>query len=208
MGIRGILLPRDKLFFTLLERESKNVLMGAQEFQNLISHYDSLAEKRNRIKMIEHDGDEIVHEIYSNLAKSFVTPIDREDIAKLASLYDDVLDFTYAVANRLFLYEIDAPTEVMRKFTEIIIKSVEEIDVAFASFHELTAPGVEERCIEVDRLENEADALLNESVAELFKSNDAIRIMKLKEIYELMEVITDKCEDVVQVIRNIILEYS
>ncbi len=208
MGIRGILLPKDKLFFALLERESKNVLAGAQEFQNIISHYDSLAEKRTRIKELEHGGDEIVHEIYFNLAKSFVTPIDREDIAKLASLYDDVLDFTYAVANRLYLYEIDAPTEAMRKFTEIIIKSVEEIDVAFASFNELTAPGIEERCNEVDRLENEADALLNESVADLFKSKDAIHIMKLKEIYELMETITDKCEDVVLVIRNIILEYS
>ncbi len=208
MGIRGILLPRDKLFFALLERESKNVLAGAQEFQNLISHYDSLADKRNRIKQLEHGGDEIVHEIYSRLSKSFVTPIDREDIAKLASLYDDVLDYTYAIVNRLYLYEIDAPTEAMKKFTEIIIKSVEEIDVAFASFNELTAPGIEERCNEVDRLENEADALLNESVAELFKSKDAIRIMKLKEIYELMEIITDKCEDVVLVIRNIILEYS
>ncbi len=208
MGIREILLPRDKLFFVLLERESKNVLAGAHEFQNLISHYDSLPEKRNRIKGLEHGGDEIVHEIYSHLSKSFVTPIDREDIAKLASLYDDVLDYTYAVVNRLYLYEIDAPTEAMRKFAEIIMKSVEEIDVAFASFSMLTAPGIEERCNEVDRLENEADALLNESVAELFKSKDAIRIMKLKEIYELMEIITDKCEDVVLVIRNIILEYS
>jgi len=208
MGIRGILLPKDKLFFALLERESKNVLAGAQEFQNLITHYDTLAEKRSRIKELEHNGDEIVHEIYSRLSKSFVTPIDREDIAKLASLYDDVLDYTYAVANRLYLYEIDAPTDAMRKFTGIIMKSVEEIDVAFASFNELTAPGIEERCNEVDRLENEADALLNESVAELFKSKDAIRIMKLKEIYELMEIITDKCEDVVLVIRNIILEYS
>ncbi len=208
MGIRGILLPRDKVFFALLERESKNVLAGAREFQNLISNYDSLAEKRNRVKQLEHEGDEIVHEIYSQLSKSFVTPIDREDIAKLASLYDDVLDYTYAIVNRLYLYEIDAPTEAMKKFTEIIIKSVEEIDVAFASFNELTAPGIEERCNEVDRLENEADALLNESVAELFKSKDAIRIMKLKEIYELMEIVTDKCEDVVLVIRNIILEYS
>ncbi len=208
MGIRGILLPRDKLFFALLERESKNVLAGAQEFQHLISNYDSLAEKRNRIKQLEHDGDEIVHEIYFHLSKSFVTPIDREDIAKLASLYDDVLDYTYAIVNRLYLYEIDAPTEAMRKFTEIIMKSVEEIDVAFASFNELTAPGIEERCNEVDRLENEADTLLNESVADLFKSKDAIHIMKLKEIYELMEIVTDKCEDVVLVIRNIILEYS
>jgi uncharacterized protein Yka (UPF0111/DUF47 family) len=96
----------------------------------------------------------------------------------------------------------------MRKFTELVVKSVREIDFAFASIHKIKAPEVESRIIEVDRLENEADVVLNEAVAELFKTNDAISIIKLKEIYELMETITDKCEDVVQVIRDIILEYS
>ncbi len=206
--IRELLHPRDRIFFPLLERESKNVLVGAQALRDLILHYENLAEKRNHIKEIEHEGDEIVHEIYNHLSKSFVTPIDREDIGRLASLYDDVIDYVYAVANRLYLYEIQAPTEAMKRFTDIVVKSVEEIDIAFASFHEITAPGIEERCNEVDRLENEADVLLNESVAALFKSYDAIMILKLKEVYELLESITDKCEDVVQVIRNIILEYS
>lgn len=207
-GLKELLHPRDRVFFRLLESESKNVLVGAEALRDLILHYQNLEEKRNHIKDIEHQGDEIVHEIYNRLSTSFVTPIDREDIGRLASLYDDVLDYIYAVANRLFLYEIQSPTETMQKFTEIVVKSVEEIDVAFASFHEITAPGIEERCIEVDRLENEADSLLNESVAGLFKTHDAIMIMKLKEIYELMETITDKCEDVVQIVRNIILEYS
>ena len=111
-----------------------------------------------------------------------------------------------AAVNRLVLYEIGNPTETMRRFADLVPKAVEEID--FAAIHEIKAPGIEARCIEVDRLENEADDLMNESVAALFKSNDTLTIMKLKEIYELMETITDKCEDVVQVIRNIILEYS
>src|SRR2546422_781098 len=134
--------------------------------------------------------------------------IDREDISKLASLYDDVLDYIYAAVNRLYLYEISSPTEPMRRFTELVVKSVREIDFAFASIHKIKAPEVESRIIEVDRLENEADVVLNEAVAALFKTTDAISIIKLKEIYELMETITDKCEDVVQVIRDIILEYS
>jgi uncharacterized protein len=167
-----------------------------------------LAIKRNEIKEIEHQGDNIVHSIYDRLIKTFITPIDREDISKLASLYDDVLDYIYAAVNRLYLYEIGSPTEPMRKFTELVVKSVREIDFAFASIHKIKAPEVESRIIEVDRLENEADVVLNEAVAELFKTNDAISIIKLKEIYELMETITDKCEDVVQVIRDIILEYS
>lgn len=208
MGIRELLLPREKVFFKLLEQESKNVLLGAQTLRDLMLSYDSLAEKRNRIKDIEHQGDEIVHQIYERLMKSFITPIDREEIGTLASLYDDVLDFIYAVVNRLYLYEIVSPTEPMRRLTDLVVKSVEEIDFAFAEIHEIRAPGIEARCNEVDSLENEADAFLNESVAELFKSHDAINIIKLKELYELLETITDKCEDVVQVIRNIILEYS
>jgi predicted phosphate transport protein (TIGR00153 family) len=208
MGLREILIPREKLFFQLLEQESKNVLAGAQVLRELILQYDGLGEKRNRIKEIEHQGDEIVHNIYDHLAKSFVTPIDREDISKLASLYDDVLDYIYAVANRLYLYEIASPTDPMRRFTDLVVKSVEEIDFAFAKIQKIKAPEIEIRCNEVDRLENEADVVLNESVAALFKTRDPIAIIKLKEIYELMETITDKCEDVVQVIRDIILEYS
>ncbi len=208
MVLRELLIPREKIFFQLLEQESKNVLAGAHALNDLIQNFDRLAEKRNKIKDIEHDGDNIVHSIWDQLVKTFITPIDREDISKLASLYDDVLDYIEAVANRLYLYEVRSPTEPMRRFTDIVVKSVQEIDFAFASIQKIKAGEVESRIIEVDRLENEADVVLNESVAALFKTNDAIAIIKLKEIYELMETITDKCEDVVQVIRDIILEYS
>jgi predicted phosphate transport protein (TIGR00153 family) len=208
MVLREILIPREKIFFQLLEQESKNVLAGAHALSDLIQNFDQLAEMRNKIKDIEHTGDDIVHSIYDHLVKTFITPIDREDISKLASLYDDVLDYIYAATNRLYLYEIRNPTEPMKKLTDLVVKSVQEIDFAFASIHKIKAPEVESRIIEVDRLENEADVVLNESVAALFKTNDAIAIIKLKEIYELMETITDKCEDVVQVIRDIILEYS
>ena len=208
MGLKELLIPQEKIFFELLEQESKNVLAGALALDDLVQNFDQLADKRNTVKDIEHQGDNIVHSIYDRLIKTFITPIDREDISKLASLYDDVLDYIYAAVNRLYLYEISSPTEPMRKFTELVVKSVREIDFAFASIQKIKAPEVESRIIEVDRLENEADVVLNEAVAALFKTNDAITIIKLKEIYELMETITDKCEDVVQVIRDIILEYS
>ncbi len=208
MGLREILIPQEKVFFQLLEEESKNVLTGAQALRDMIINYNGIAEKRKRIREIEHNGDEIVHQIYDRLVKSFITPIDREDISKLASLYDDVLDYIYAVANRLYLYEIREATAPMRQFVELVVKSVEEIGFAFASIQKIKAPEVEARCIEVDRLENEADVVLNESVASLFKTSDPLTIIKLKEIYELLETVTDKCEDVVQVIRTIVLEYS
>jgi hypothetical protein len=208
MGIRELILPHDKMFFQLLEQESKNVLSGAQALHDLMSNYDRLEERRGQIANIEHHGDEIVHEIYERLLKSFVTPLDRDEIAKLASLYDDVLDFIDGVVTRLILYEIKTPTDTMRKFTEIVTKAVEEIDFAFAAIREIKVEYIEARCNEVDRLENEADEILHEALAALFRSQDAIMIIKLKEIYELMETITDKCEDVVQEIRSIIIEYS
>src|SRR5947207_472205 len=180
MGLREILIPREKIFFQLLEEESKNVLAGAVAFSELIQNFDQLADKRNRVKDIEHHGDEIVHSIYDRLVKTFITPIDREDISKLASLYDDVLDYIYAVVNRLYLYEVDSPTEPMRRFTDIVVKSVQEIDFAFASIQKIKAGEVESRIIEVDRLENEADVVLNESGAALFKTNDERALINLK----------------------------
>src|SRR5207245_9356902 len=108
MGLRELLIPREKIFFQLLEEESKNVLAGAIAFSELIQNFDHLADKRNKMKDIEHHGDEIVHSIYDRLVKTFITPIDREDISKLASLYDDVLDYIYAAVNRLFLYCVES----------------------------------------------------------------------------------------------------
>jgi len=208
MNLREILLPRDKVFFQLLEEESRNVLMGAQALNDMILNFDDLSEKRKEIKEIEHRGDEIVHLIYERLRITFITPIDRDEIGKLASLYDDVLDFIDGVAERLKLYEIRTSTEGMKKLAHLVLKSVEEIHVAFGLIHEITEPDIEARCIEVDRLENEADSVLHESVAALFKTDDAIIIMKLKEVYEFLESVTDKCEDVVQEIRNIVVEYA
>src|SRR5213083_108898 len=134
MVLRELLIPREKIFFQLLEQESKNVLAGAHALNDLIQNFDRLAEKRNKIKDIEHDGDNIVHSIWDHLVKTFITPIDREDISKLASLYDDVLDYIEAVANRLYLYEIRSPTEPMRRFTDIVVKSVQEITSPLRAF--------------------------------------------------------------------------
>jgi len=208
MNLKELLIPRDKIFFQLLEEESRNVLMGAQALNDMIMNFENLSEKRKHIEEIEHRGDEIVHSIYDRLMTAFITPIDRDEIGKLASLYDDVLDFIDAVAERLKLYEIKTPTEGMKKMADLVLKSVEAIHIAFGLIHEIKAPDIEARCIEVDRLENEADRLLQQSVAALFKTEDAITIIKLKEVYEYLESTTDKCEDVVQEIRNIVVEYS
>ncbi len=165
-------------------------------------------ERRKEFKQLEHQGDEIVHEVYERVNRSFITPIDQEDITKLASLYDDVLDYMYAVMNRLVLFEIREPTQPMIEFAGIVRVSVEQIHNAFISMRKLNRMEIERSCREVDRLENEADVLLNESVASLYRSQDVIGILKLKEIYEYLETVTDKCEDLSFVIRDVMIKHS
>jgi predicted phosphate transport protein (TIGR00153 family) len=202
------LVPQDNAFFDLLEQESDNVVNGARELQELITQFDRLEERRAKMKQIEHEGDEIVHSIYEKVNSTFVTPIDQDDITKLASLYDDVLDFMEAAANRIVLYEVKEPTEPMRKLAKVVARSVEEVHAAFAAMRHRDGKEIDRRCIAVDTLENEADVLLNDSVAQLFKGSDVILIMKLKEIYEELETVTDRCEDVSQELRDIVRRYS
>jgi predicted phosphate transport protein (TIGR00153 family) len=203
MGLRDILIPSDKGFFSLLESESKHVLDAANLLDEIFKNYSKLPEYRSRIRAIEHEADGIVHDIYDKLNRTFITPIDREDISSLASRYDDVLDGIYAVVNRLFLYEIDNPTPEMNEFAKVVLDSVKEIDFAFSNMKKIATQEIDQRTIEIDRLENVADDLLNESVGALFHGRDPITIIKLKEIYEKFETITDECEDVANVIRDI-----
>ena len=208
MGLKEWVIPQDKAFFDLLDRESLNVLNGAKKLEEAVKSFDRMEERRKELKEIEHEGDEVVHEIYEKVNRSFITPIDQEDLTKLASLYDDVLDYMYAVMNRIVLYEVPGPTESMVKFVGIVRASVEQIHEAFLSMKKLRKDEIDKRCIEVDRLENEADVLLNESVADLFKSSDVINILKLKEIYEHLETVTDRCEDLSFVLRDVLIKQS
>jgi uncharacterized protein len=208
MGLKEWVIPQDKAFYDLLERESAAVLEGAVKLEDAVKSFDRMEDRRREFKELEHNCDGIVHDIYEKVNRSFITPIDQEDLTKLASGYDDVLDFMYSVMNRLVLYEVKGPTSAMIEFTGIIRASVEQLDSVFRSMRSLERTTVDTACIEVDRLENEADALLNESVASLFKSPSVIEILKLKEIYEHLETTTDRCEGVSFVIRDILIKHT
>ena len=208
MGLKEWIIPQDKGFYDLLGKESATVLRGAIKLEAAVKTFDNMEERRKEFKDIEHNGDEIVHDIYDRVNRSFITPIDQEDLTRLASGYDDVLDFMYLVMNRLVLFEIKAPTQPMIEFAGIVRESVEQLHSAFGSLSKLDQSTIDRACIEVDRLENEADVLLNDSVATLFKSQDVISILKLKEIYEHLETITDRCEDVSFIIRDILIKSS
>ena len=158
------------------------------------------------MQKIEHEGDEIVHKMIHKLHKSFITPIDQGDLADLTSLYDDVLDYIDSVANRLFLFELTQPDEVITKFAEIIEKQVSEVNEALKQVRKIKQEEMEKRFKKVHSLENEADDLHDNTMVKLYKEKDAVRIIIMKEIYDFLEEITDKCEDVCLVIQDIVLK--
>lgn len=208
MGLREILIPQDKQFFDLLERQANTVVEGARALLEMTDRFDNIKERRRALKEIEHKGDGVVHDIFAKLSASFITPIDQEDISNLTKLLDDILDYIYAASNRIYLYEIKGSTETMKRFSDVILKSAVEVEAAVMLLRKLDKEAMEKRYIEIQRLENVADDLLNAAVAELFKSTDPVSIMKLKEIYEMMETVTDKCEDVSDVLLDISVKYS
>lgn len=208
-SIRGLLFPQEGIFFELLEKESKNVLKAAGELRDLINNFDHKTDAyRTRMKKFEHEGDRIVQEIHIRLNSSFITPIDHEDIADLANTYDDVIDGIYTFVNRLHTYNIKKIDKHLIDFSKLVYDSTLEIDKAFKTMKRLSQKEISQRNEEMKKIEREADALLDKSTAELFKRKNLIEILKYKELYEILEGTTDKCMDVVDIMRNIVLKHS
>ena len=199
------LLPPEREFFDLLDKQAGFVLEGAHALRDLLKDFRDVGAKRKHIKDIEHKGDETVHTIYEALNKTFITPIDREDIIALASDLDNVLDLIDAAANRMDLYEIPEPSRAMLDFAEVLVEATAALEKAVGMIRNMkNAELVEKICVEVNRLENVGDDLLNTSVAELFHDRDVVRILKNKEILERLESATDYCEDVANVLSDIV----
>lgn len=202
------LLPRDENFFDLFEQQAGHIVSASRVLEELTLDYPSAQAKVQQIRDLEHAGDAITHEVVRRLNTTFVTPIDREDIYALASCLDDVLDLIDAVADRLLLYKIKAPTDGCIAMGKIIVKTAEETDRAVRCLRTLSQE-YRKHSIEVNRLENEADRLLRDELAALFEGGtDAIEIIKWKELYETMESVTDRCEDVLNVIEGITLKMA
>jgi predicted phosphate transport protein (TIGR00153 family) len=209
MGILSWLIPQEKYFFTMIEQQSKNVLEGVDALVNMLEHYNEIEKKREKIKQIENEGDKMVHDIFSELNKTFITPIDREDITKLTSSLDDILDNLEAVSERLIIYEIKKPPQYMLEFAQILQKTTRNVNQGInllRNFKE--AKQIRAFCKEINTLENEGDILLRKATAELFTKKDPIEIIKIKELYDDMEAAIDRCEDVADVIGDILVKYT
>jgi len=205
MGLRGWIIPQERQFFDLLEKLAATVDEGAIALVDLLLDFRDVPMKCRRIKDTEHHADEIVHTVFAELNKTFITPIDREDIQSLATELDNVLDMIEAAASRIGLYEINRPTEAMVQLGDVIKDGTRLLKSAVGMIRNMKQAGdVERIAIEVHRLENVADDLMNDAVAALFRSEDPVTIIKFKEITEVLEAATDHCEDVANVLSDIV----
>ena len=207
MDIKEWMTPQEKQFFDDLESEAENVLQGARAFRAIFDDFSRLADHRRRIKDIEHRGDEIVHHLYESLNRAFVTPLAKEDLSGLASKLDDVLDYINGAATRLAVYDIEKPTKSMVEFADLILQATEQLRAGMTAVRDHHAKDAVMSCtIEVNRLENVADDLLMTSLAEVFQSGDPVRIIKFKDVYEYLEIVTDRCEDVANILEDIVVK--
>lgn len=206
----GRLLPRETSFFGLFEQHAALAVQGSRELQALAAPGANVANTAKRIKEIEHEADVITHRCVEALHKTFITPVDRNDIHRLISRMDDILDYIEAAADRVALYELTEMTPEMRELAAVLVRACEEVHVAVKALRDTknTAP-IFKACVDVNRLENEADLILRSAVAKLFKqATDPILVIKWKEVYENMENATDRCEDVANIIEGIVLEHA
>ncbi len=215
MGLANALkffLPKDKIFFGLFEEVASTLSEMGTTFKNALSETDM--DKRDKLLMtlerLEHKNDETTHRIFIELGHNFITPLDREDIHYLASSLDDIADYIWGAAKRVVNYQIDDQYNTLPAFAEIICKSIVSIKSAIFALRDMKdLKSITTACVTVNSLENAADDLLDSTMMKLFSSNiSAVELIKQKDIYQMLETVTDKCEDASNVIESIIIKYA
>ena len=202
------LLPKEENFLKQFNRTTDIILEAAIALDSLAANYSDVEVKVARIKHLEHEGDQVTHETFALLSRTWITPIDREDIHDLTKALDDILDLIDAGAARFVLFKIPAPTPELKAMTELIVQSARAIQRAMPLLQDLkNSNAIIAACVEINRLENEADALNRLAIGRLFENaKDPFVLMKWKEIYEVLEAATDACEDVANVLEQIVLK--
>lgn len=201
------LIPRDTAFFAMFEQLAKRLTTSTRLLRELFANPGQLDHLVSSIKVVEHEADTITHDIISRIDKSFVTPIDREDIHLLASRLDNVVDLVDGTARRAQMFHITDVHESARKLCEVLIRATECIEAAVLRMKD--ARFVVEQGHKVKLLEEEGDAIYHEAVGELFRgSPDPLEVIKWKELYDTVERALDQCEDVANVLESIALKHA
>ncbi|HJY23340.1 MAG TPA: DUF47 family protein [Hanamia sp.] len=211
-SILKIFLPKDKVFFQLFENVSETVIQMAAKLNEVVHEKDF--EKRTalikEIEDFEHVNDDYTHRIFTELGRNFITPFDREDIHYLATSLDDICDYIYASAKKINFYKVNPDDSTFHKFAELILASCTEVRKAVTELRDMkNLRKITDAMVAINSIENQADDLFDMSIEQLFETEpDAKEVIKKREIYQVMEIVTDKCEDAANVIESIIIKYA
>jgi predicted phosphate transport protein (TIGR00153 family) len=199
------LFPKQDDFFVLFRRQAALVRQSCDQLNEMMQSYDDLEVRAKRLKDVEHEADLVAHDLFERLNRTFITPLEREDIHGLASGLDDVIDAVEALGSRMVLFHIRQPMPAAKDLAAIIAKCGVQIEKGVEHLKEMKH--LMSFTIEVNRLENEADAVSRQAVADLFDgSHDLLDVMRWKEIFGRLEGAADKCEDVANIIEAIVLK--
>src|SRR5436190_8294038 len=206
----GRLMPREGKFFDLFNAHAERIVEGSRELAAMIGTFDQLDAHAQRIDAAERAADKITHECITLLHKTFITPFDRDQIHQLITRMDDILDLMQDVAESIVLYDIRKITPESRQLAEICQMCCERVRTAVGLLKNVKdAEAIMKTCHEIDRLESDADRVMRSAMSKLFRDEaDVKQLIKLRTIYELLETITDRCEDVANIIEGIVLENS
>ena len=204
----GRLMPSEGKFFELFEQHAELCVKGAAEMVKLMTSFDDLEIRVHAIEAIEKQADKITHDTIELLHKTFITPIDRDDIHKLITSMDDILDLLEDAAQTISLYDLKATTAEARRLAELSLACAEKVKQAVGMLHSMdNARQILAICAEIDRLESDADHVMRAAMSKLFRDEPDVRtLIKLKAIYEILETVTDRCEDVANIIEGILVE--
>ena len=215
MGLNSILkifTPASTVFFELFEKISENVAKSGALLKQLVTEPDY--DKRNTLvkalEDVEHDSDELTHNVFTELSRNFITPFDREDIHALAAALDDIVDFTYSAATKINFYRVNPNDMGIQKMAELIEQGSQHVKTTVGELRDMKKIRViTEALVKINSIENQADDVFDMSIEKLFDSDiDAKELIKRRDIYQVMELVTDKCEDAGNVIESIIIKYA
>ena len=202
------LMPHEGRFFDYFTGHAELILQGAVELRAMLDNIDELEVRAHNIKTIESKADAVTHDTIQLLHQTFITPLDREEIHQLITRMDDILDLMEDVSHCVFLYDLRAVTEEAKRLADICVACAEKVKSAVSMLSNMkNSEAIAKVCGEIDRLETDADQVLRSGLAKLFRNEpDTRELIKMKEIYELLETVTDRCEDVANIIEGIVLE--
>ncbi len=204
--------PKDKVFFSLFEQVAFNVAEMGKLLREVVTEtdFDKRSSIINKVTDLEHKNDDVTHEIFTQLGKNFITPFDREDIHYLATALDDICDYIYTTAKKINLYKVNPNDSAIQKMAEIIEKGADSIKIAVLELRNLkNMQNITDAIIRVKSYENQADDIFDMCVEQLFESETDIKMLiKKREIYKVMEIVTDKFEDAANVMESIVVKYA